>query len=45
MHADARELSSYSSWLIARECSLHLAQRLVFRVMRSLEAADSRPIG
>ncbi len=39
----AGELSSYSSWLIERECSLRLAQRLVFRVMRSLEACGLAP--
>jgi len=38
----AGELSSYSRWLIERECSLRHAQRLVFRVMRSLEACGLR---
>ena len=37
------ELSSFTNWLIERECALRYAQRLVFRVMRSLEAAGLPP--
>lgn len=39
----AGELASFSQWLLERECALRYAQRLVFRVMRSLEAADLPP--
>lgn len=39
----AGELSSFTHWLIERECSLRYAQRLVFRVMRSLEASGLLP--
>jgi integrase len=37
------ELSSFAHWLRERECALRYAQRLVFRVMRSLEAAGLPP--
>ncbi len=39
----AGELSSFSHWLLQRECSIRYAQRLVFRVMRSLEASGLSP--
>lgn len=37
------ELSSFTHWLIERECALRYGQRLVFRVMRSLEASGLPP--
>ena len=37
------ELSSFTQWLIERECALRYAQRQVFRVMRSLEASGLPP--
>src|SRR5438552_15129390 len=37
------ELSSFTHWLIERECALRYGQRLVFRVMRSLEASGMPP--
>jgi hypothetical protein len=39
----AGELSSFTHWLIERECARRYAQRLVFRVMRSLEASGLPP--
>ena len=39
----AGELSSYSHWLIERECNLRYAQRLVFHAKRSLEASGLPP--
>lgn len=37
------ELSSFAHWLRERECALRYAQRLVFRVMLSLEASGLPP--
>src|ERR1019366_3522556 len=39
----AEELSSYSQWLLERECSFRYSQRQVFRVRRSLEAFGLPP--
>jgi len=39
----AGELSSFTQWLLERECALRYAQRQVFRVMRSLEASGLPP--